>query len=86
MYSLHFLTSAKKELAKLDGVIQKNIKEKLIILTENPDILKNNIKVLKGKHKGMFRLRVHQYRVIFQIKENELIITIIRIGHRKEVY
>ena len=86
MYSLHFLTSAKKELAKLDGVIQKNIKEKLIILTENPDILKNNIKALKGKHKGKFRLRVHQYRVIFQIKENELIITIIRIGHRKEVY
>jgi len=86
MYSLHFLTSAKKELAKLDSVIQKNIKEKLIILTQNPEVLKNNIKALKGKHKGKFRLRVHQYRVIFQIKENELIVTIIRIGHRKEVY
>ena len=86
MYSLHFLTSAKKELAKLDSVTQKNIKEKLIILTENPEVLKNNIKALKGKYKGKFRLRVHQYRVIFQIKENELIVTIIRIGHRKEVY
>ncbi len=86
MYTLHFLTSAKREFAKLDSVIQRNIKEKLLILAENPEVLKNNIKALKGKHKGKFRLRVHQYRVIFQIKEQELIITIIRIGLRKEVY
>jgi mRNA interferase RelE/StbE len=86
MYSLHFLTSAQKELKKLDYIAQKHIKEKLILLVENPEILKNNIKPLKGEHKGKFRLRVNQYRIIFQIKESELIITIIRIGHRKEVY
>jgi mRNA interferase RelE/StbE len=86
MYKLVFLTSAKKEFKKLDSVMQKNIKEKLILLTENPEVLKNNIKALKGGHKGKFRLRVHQYRVIFQIKDEELIITIIRVGHRKEVY
>jgi len=86
MYKLVFLTSAKKEFKKLDSVVQKNIKEKLILLTENPEVLKNNIKALKGGHKGKFRLRVHQYRVIFQIKDEELIITIIRVGHRKEIY
>ena len=86
MYKLVFLTSAQKELKKLDSAVQKSIKEKLILLTENPDLLKNNIKALKGGHKGKFRLRVHQYRVIFQIKDDELIITIIRVGHRKEIY
>ena len=86
MYTLHFLTSAKKEFKKLDSVAQKHIKEKLILLVEDPETLKNNIKPLKGEHKGKFRLRVNQYRVIFHIKEGELIITIIRIGHRKEVY
>jgi mRNA interferase RelE/StbE len=86
MYSLHFLTSAQKELKKLDYIAQKHIKEKLILLVENPEILKNNIKPLKGEHKGKFRLRVNQYRIIFQIKESELIIIIIRIGHRKEAY
>ncbi len=86
MYTLHFLTSAKKEFKKLDSVAQKYMQEKLTLLVENPEILKNNIKPLKGEHKGLFRLRVNQYRVIFQIKEEKLIITIVRVGHRKEVY
>jgi len=86
MYSLQFLTSAQKEFKKLDAVVQKLIKEKLILLVENPERLKNNIKPLKGEHKGKFRLRVHQYRIIFQIKDDELIITVIRVGHRKEIY
>jgi len=85
MYSLVFLTSAKKEFKKLDTTAQKRIKEKLKLLVENPEVLKNNIKPLKGEHQGKFRLRVNQYRVIFQVKGKELIITIIRIGHRKEV-
>jgi mRNA interferase RelE/StbE len=86
MYQLTFLPIAKKELAKLDFAIQKRIKEKLLLLCSNPETLKNNIKPLKGKYEGKFRLRVNQYRVIFTIKDNELIITVIRIRHRKEVY
>lgn len=86
MYDLVFLKSAEKEFKKLDFVVQKTIKEKLILLTTNPDLLKSNIKALKGEHKGKFRLRVNQYRVVFQIKDEELIIVVIRIGHRKEVY
>jgi len=86
MYELVFLTSAQKEFKKLDTSVQKIIKKKLIQLVEDPELLKNNIKPLKGEHKGKFRLRVHQYRIIFQIKEGELIITIIRVGHRKEIY
>jgi len=86
MYELHFLSSAKKEFTKLDTVAQKIIKEKLLILTTNPDTLKNNIKALKGEYKGKFRLRINQYRVVFQVKDDELIIIVIRVGHRKEVY
>ena len=86
MYSLHFLSSAKKEFKKLDKIAQKIIKEKIILLSTNPDILKNNIKALKGEYKGKFRLRINQYKVIFQVKDEELIVIIVRIGHRKEVY
>ena len=86
MYTLAFLTSAKKEFTTLQFRVQKQIKEKLVILVENPDLLKNNIKVLKGKHKGKFRLRVKQYRVVLHIVDSKLIITIVRVGHRKEVY
>ncbi|PNV83328.1 MAG: addiction module toxin RelE [Sulfurimonas sp.] len=86
MYELHFLSSAKKEFARLDTVAQKIIKEKLLLLVTNPDILKNNIKALKGEYKGKFRLRINQYRVVFQVKEDILVIVVIRVGRRKEVY
>lgn len=86
MYELHFLSSAKKEFKKLDKSAQIIIKEKLLTLVTNPDILKNNIKALKGEYKGKFRLRINQYRVMFQVKDEELIIIVVRVGHRKEVY
>ncbi|MEN8152970.1 MAG: type II toxin-antitoxin system RelE/ParE family toxin [Acidobacteriota bacterium] len=85
MYRLRFLSRAVKDLQRIDPPFQKIIKEKLTILAENPEVLKNNIIALKGEEK-LFRLRVGSYRVIFSKEENELIILIIRIGHRKEIY
>jgi len=86
MYTLNFLNSAKKEFKKLEQLAQKNIKDKLELLATNPDVLKNNIKALKGEYKGKFRLRIKEYRVIFQVKDEELIIIVVRIGHRKDIY
>ena len=86
MYTIEFLPSAKKELKKLDFVIQKQVKEKIILLATDPDKLKNNIKALKGDYNGKFRLRIGSYRVVFQIVEEQVVIIVIRIGHRKEVY
>jgi mRNA interferase RelE/StbE len=86
MYAVEFLPAATKELKQLDFVIQTQIKKKILLLATDPDKLKNNIKPLKGEYRGKFRLRVGEYRVIFQIKEEKLLITIIRIGHRKEIY
>ncbi|MDP3265233.1 MAG: type II toxin-antitoxin system RelE/ParE family toxin [Sulfuricurvum sp.] len=86
MYVIEFLPSAKKELSGLDFVIQKQLKEKIILLATDPVQLKNNIKALKGEYSGKFRLRVRDYRIIFRIEEEKVLIMIIRIGHRKEVY
>lgn len=86
MYAIEFLPSAKKELSGLDNVIQKQLKDKIILLATDPAQLKNNIKPLKGEYSGKFRLRVRDYRVIFRIEEEKVLIMIIRIGHRKEIY
>ncbi|MBN2894371.1 MAG: type II toxin-antitoxin system RelE/ParE family toxin [Campylobacterales bacterium] len=86
MYPIEFLPSAKKELSNLDFAIQKQLKEKIILLATDPSQLKNNIKALKGEYAGKFRLRVRDYRVIFRIEDEKVLIMIIRIGHRKEVY
>lgn len=86
MYKLYFEKEAEKEFSKLPKHIQKIIKDKLDILSQNPKLLKNNIKTLKGNYKGLKRLKVGKYRIIFEEREKELIILIIRIAHRREVY
>ena len=83
MYKIAFDKDAEKEFLKLDSQAQKIIASKIL------DLQKGNFtndKPLKGKHKGKFRKRAGNYRIIY-LKENDyLIITVIRIAHRKEVY
>lgn len=86
MYKLEFLPGAVKDLKKLDFVAQKIIKNKLEVLANSPEHLKNDIKALKGNHACKYRLRVRDYRVIFQKRDDVLVILIIGIGHRKNVY
>jgi mRNA interferase RelE/StbE len=86
MYAIEFLPTARKELSSLDSVVQKQLKNKIILLAADPAQLKNNIKPLKGEFSGKFRLRVRDYRIIFRIEEEKVLIMIIRIGHRKEEY
>lgn len=84
MFKLYFLKKAKAEFKRIDPIWQKRIKTKLEILASNPVFLKNQIKLLKGKQ-GLARLRVGSYRIIFQKKDKELIILIIR-GLCKTLY
>ena len=85
-YKLLFLREAAEEFKKLDKAVQRIVKEKLEILAQNPELLKNNIKPLKGKYKGLYRLRVGNYRVIYRLDKEEITILFIRIGHRRDIY
>ena len=83
MYQIIVPKFVLKELKKIDK------KDQQLILTKIKD-LENGIflndKPLKGKHHGKFRKRAGNYRVVY-LKENDvLLITLIRIAHRKEVY
>ena len=83
-YTLKFIGSAVRDLERIDIPFQKIIKEKLLILASNPEALTNNItRMANSKY---YRLRVGSYRVIFERREKELVILIVRIGHRSEVY
>ena len=86
MYKLKFLGKALEDLEQINRAQQKIIKEKLLILAKNPEVLKNNIKKLSGAKEDLYRLRVGSYRVIFKKEKRHLLILIIRIGHRKEIY
>lgn len=86
MYSVEFLKEAVEELSNIDPIWQKRILNKIKILSADPKNLANNIKKLKGKYQEYYRLRVGDYRVIYSQEKDRLVIIIIRIGHRKEIY
>ena len=83
MYKIAFEENAQKEFLKLDKNSQKLIADKILDL-QNGNF--TNDKPLKGKHKGKFRKRAGNYRIIYLKENNLLVITIIRVAHRKEVY
>ena len=83
MYKVAFEEDAQKEFLRLDKNSQKLIANKILDL-QNGNF--TNDKPLKGKHKGKFRKRAGNYRIIYLKENNLLVITIIRIAHRKEVY
>jgi len=86
VYRLVFLDRALDELKRNDRARQKIIKAKLLILARNPIALKNNIRRLGGPEEALYRLRIGVYRVIFKKDKARLIILIVRVGHRREVY
>ena len=86
MYKVRVLGRALDDLSGIDRPHQRIIKEKLLILAEDPGALKNNIKRLNGDDQDLFRLRVGRFRIIFKKNEAELLVLIVRIGHRRDVY
>ena len=81
-YSLSFSKQALKELSKINEPFYANIKQAITDLTENPHPM--GYKKLKGR--DGYRIRVGIYRIIYDIFDGELIVEIITIGHRKDVY
>jgi len=87
MYSVVYEKNAIKDLLGVEKPFRLLIKEKIEILAKDPEKLKNRIEALKGKeYKALYRLRVGNYRIVYQRKDDVLLILIVRIGHRKEVY
>ena len=92
-YELTFHPAAKKELFKLDHQAKVFIVKSLDFFIEAYDaeyevqlMKQSKIKKLKGEWQGFYRLRLRNYRVIYEKIEDQLVIHIVRVAHRKEVY
>lgn len=81
-YSLFIERSAQKELGKIAKPDRKKIAATIKDLESNPHPAGS--KKLSGRE--AWRMRIGNYRVIYEINENNLIILVIKIGHRQGVY
>ena len=82
LYTILYTKEAKKNIEKLDPSIGRIIRKAIESLAANPAKGKPLAYDLAGLHS----LRTSDYRVIYRIKEKELIIIVIAVGHRKEIY
>ncbi len=82
IYSLNFSKQALKELAKINEPYFSNIKQAIANLTENP----RPPGYKKLKDRVGYRIRSGDYRIIYNIFDKELVIDVIALGHRKDIY
>ncbi len=75
--------SAKSELASLNKKIQQKIASIIDSLKENP--LPDNCKKLRGKE-YIYRIRYRNYRILYSVKKQILIIEILKMGKRDTIY
>ena len=82
-YSIEFKKSAQKEIANLPKRMQRRVVSAIKALADEPR--PKTVRKLVGGE-DYYRLRVGEYRVVYQIIDQVLLICIIRVRHRKDVY
>jgi mRNA interferase RelE/StbE len=85
MYRILFQKSAYKEYEMLPKKVQAKVDEALEVLSINPlsEILR--FKKIRGRD-NHYRIRIGDYRLIYSPHHDQLIVRVIRVGNRKDVY
>jgi mRNA interferase RelE/StbE len=85
-WKISFTKTALKQLAKLDkptaNLIVRFIEEKIA----SSDDARRYGHALTGDQKGRWRYRIGDYRIICELRDNELVVIVVTVGHRKEIY
>ena len=81
-YTAVLSKKAQKKLDKLSDSIAEPLFNAIADLEEDPR--PNGYRKLKGR--DGYRIRVGDYRIIYEIYDHELIVDIITLGHRKDIY
>lgn len=86
-YRVELTPAAEKALvkvAKSNRTLLKRLDQTLLSLAENPAPVGN--KQLVGENPPLFRVRVGDYRILYQIEDDVLVVLVVHVGHRKDVY
>jgi len=84
VYKISYSKEARKSLLRMPRTIANLIREKLNVIAANPYTDHPNAKKLQGREG--YRLRVGDWRVVYKIQNDQLIIIVMKIASRGEVY
>ena len=82
-YRIELSPRAQRDFRALDGYIRRRIARRIDSLSENP--YPQGIKKIEGEDE-LYRLRIGDYRVLYQVREKILLILIVGMGHRHDIY
>lgn len=82
-YAIRFKPSAARQFRKLDRPVQVRISSVVEALALNPR--PSGVKKLQGGE-GLCRIRVGDYRVVYRIMDGQMLVLVVRVGHRGEIY
>ncbi|MSQ93983.1 MAG: type II toxin-antitoxin system RelE/ParE family toxin [Gemmataceae bacterium] len=83
MYHLITKPAAEKQIARLSAQVRRRIYDALDGLCENPRP-RGCVKLKDAA--DLWRIRVGEYRVVYTIEDDKLIVLVVRVAHRKDVY
>jgi mRNA interferase RelE/StbE len=81
-YTILIERYAQKQIMKLDKKVIPVIKSAVAALVDNPR--PHGYKKLKGE--DAYRIRIGDYRIIYEIDNGKIIVTVVSVGHRKDIY
>lgn len=83
MYAIHIENRCLRELKRLDrAVVKRALRVIRGSVAQDPFVGKR----LRGKYAGLYSYRVADYRIVYEIRTRELIVSVLRIRHRRDVY
>ncbi len=85
MFKFQFTEYSHKQFIKLDANTQRRIKGKLLFWQQQEDVLSFG-KALKGFKNATHRFRVGDYRLICKVEHRNLVVLIVKLGHRRDIY
>jgi mRNA interferase RelE/StbE len=83
-YKVEIAKSVERDLKNIDNQFVSKVFSSMKLLSENP-YPKNKYKKLKGSE-SCYRLRIGNYRILYEINESNRIINVYKVRHRKDVY
>lgn len=85
-WRIEYTQGAKKDLARLDKSMAKRITTFMRERVGATDSPRASGKQLRGVLREFWRFRVGDYRVLCRLEDDRLIVLVVRVGHRRDVY
>ena len=83
-YTIEVVRRAQREIRKLSRANQERVRKAILDLAQDPR--PEGARKLQGSTEPLYRIRTGDYRVIYEVQDDRLIVLVVRVRHRREAY